>query len=220
MKTDPLKLISRLYKPHPLHGLSVGAQAPALLTCYVELVPTDTIKYEIDKVSGYLKADRPQKFSNFCPSLYGFLPQTLCAGRVGELCSRHIGRQIDGDGDALDVCILTEKDISHGDVIVQAIPIGGFRMVDKGQADDKIIAVLKDDAVFGEWKDIHDCPATVVDRLKHYFLTYKNIPGAASVTEIHSVYGREEAFDVIRRSQADYSEHYGELQEQFRLLHS
>jgi len=219
-KTDPLKLISRLYKPHPLHGLSLGEAAPELLTCYVELVPTDTIKYEIDKVSGYLKADRPQKFSNFCPSLYGFLPQTFCGERVGELCSRNTGRKVDGDGDALDVCILTEKDISHGDVIVQAIPIGGFGMIDKGQADDKIIAVLKDDAVFGEWKDIRDSPPTVIDRLKHYFLTYKNIPGAASVTEIYSVYGREVAFDVIRRSQADYTDNFGELQQHYKLLHA
>ncbi len=110
---------------------------------FVDLIPyavrdvvSAAIEYEIDKESGYLKADRPQKFSNFCPSLYGFVPQTFCAEKVGELCSQKTGRKVDGDGDALDVCVLTEKDISHGDVIVKAVPIGGFRMIDKGQAGD------------------------------------------------------------------------------------
>ncbi len=210
--SEPLsKLINQLYKPHPWHGISIGDKAPGVLTCYIELVPTDTIKYEIDKTSGYLKADRPQKFSNYCPSLYGFVPQTFCAEKVGDLCAKKIGRKIDGDGDPLDICILTEKNIPRGDVIVSATPIGGFRMIDRGQADDKIVAVLKDDAVFGEWNDISDCPTAVVDRLKHYFLTYKNIPGTAFVTEIHSVYGRSEALEVIRASQDDYNAHFGDL---------
>jgi len=217
---DPLKLIAQLYKPHPWHGISIGDKAPEMLTCYVELVPTDTIKYEIDKSSGYLKADRPQKFSNYCPTLYGFVPQTLCAEKVGGFCSEKIGRSIEGDGDPLDICILTEKNIPRGDVIVRATPIGGLRMIDRGQADDKIVAVLKDDAVFGAWKDINDCPAPVIDRLKHYFLTYKNIPGSDLITEIHSVYGREEAFEVISRSQNDYLAHYADLQRHFTLLHS
>lgn len=196
--------MEQIYKPHPWHGISIGDEAPQSVTCYIELVPTDTIKYEIDKVSGYLKADRPQKFSNYCPTLYGFIPQTLCAEKVGELCAKNIGREIEGDGDPLDICVLTEKNIPRGDVIVRATPIGGFRMIDRGQADDKIVAVLKDDAVFGAWKDISDCPQPVIDRLKHYFLTYKNIPGAGLITEIHSVYGKKEAFEVISRSQQDY----------------
>ena len=72
-------------------------------------------------------------------------------------------------------------------------------MIDKGEADDKIIAVMKADEVFESWKDITDCTEAVIDRLKHYFLTYKNIPWAEKPTcEITHIYGREEAYEVIK----------------------
>jgi inorganic pyrophosphatase len=177
------------------------------VTAFIEIVPTDTVKYEIDKESGYLKIDRPQKFSNVVPTLYGFIPQTYCDIKVAEFAALKSGKEvIKGDGDPLDICVLSEKVITHGDIILQAIPIGGFRLIDKGEADDKIIAVMKSDEVYESWKDITDCTTAVIDRLKHYFLTYKNIPGAGKPTcEITHVYGREEAFEVIRRSREDYN---------------
>src|SRR5438552_2654211 len=67
-----------VFKSHPWHGVPIGPEAPAVVTAYIEIVPTDTVKYEMDKQSGYLKVDRPQKFSNICPTLYGLIPQTLC----------------------------------------------------------------------------------------------------------------------------------------------
>jgi inorganic pyrophosphatase len=191
----------------------MGADAPRVVTTYIEIVPTDTVKYEIDKPSGILRMDRPQQYSNVCPSLYGFIPRTLCAERVGALCSERTGRPgISGDGDPMDVCILTEKEISHGDILVQAVPIGGLRMIDGQEADDKIVAVLNGDAVFGLLHDITECPPPLVDRLRHYFLTYKQGPDRASrAVEITHVYGREEAHEVIRRSHEDYVAHLPEL---------
>jgi inorganic pyrophosphatase len=194
------------FKSHPWHGISIGDNAPEVITAFIEIVPTDTVKYEIDKASGYLKIDRPQKFSNVVPTLYGFIPQTYCDAKVAEYAASKSGKEVlKGDGDPLDICVLSEKTITHGDVILQAIPIGGFRLIDKGEADDKIIAVMKGDEVFEGWKDVKDCSAAVIDRLKHYFLTYKNIPGAEKPTcEITHVYGREEAYEVIKRSREDY----------------
>jgi inorganic pyrophosphatase len=196
-------------RAHPWHGVPIGPDAPGSVTAYVEIVPTDTVKYEMDKATGILRVDRPQQYSNVCPSLYGFLPRTLCAERVGALCSERTGRpDIVGDGDPMDVCVLTEKEISHGDILVRAIPIGGLRMLDGNEADDKIVAVLEGDAVFGGYVDIADCPAGLVDRLRHYFLTYKQGPDRGGrVVEITHVYGRAEAHEVIRRSQEDYAEH-------------
>ena len=196
-------------RAHPWHGVPIGDDAPRRVTAYVELVPTDTVKYEMDKATGILRVDRPQQYSNVCPSLYGFLPRTLCAERVGALCAERTGRTgIVGDGDPLDVCILTEKDIPHGDILVRAIPIGGLRMIDGNQADDKIVAVLEGDAVFGAYEDLAQCPSGLVDRLRHYFLTYKQGPDRAQrVVEIAGVYDREEAYEVIRRSQDDYAAH-------------
>ena len=198
------------FRAHPWHGITAGENAPGIVTAFIEIVPTDTVKYEIDKESGFLKIDRPQKFSNVVPALYGFIPQTYCDVEVAAFASQKSGRNIEkGDGDALDICVLSERVISHSDIILQAIPIGGFRMIDKGEADDKIIAVMKGDEVYQKWKDISDCPEGVINRLKHYFLTYKNIPGTGSPTcEITNVYGVEEAQEVIRRSMQDYKTKY------------
>jgi inorganic pyrophosphatase len=199
----------RTFRAHPWHGVSMGKDAPRVVTTYIEIVPTDTVKYEMDKKTGILRMDRPQQYSNVCPSLYGFIPRTLCAERVGALCSERTGRPgILGDGDPMDVCVLTEKEISHGDILVQAIPIGGLRMIDGREADDKVIAVLSGDAVFGSFRDIAEIPAPLVDRLRHYFLTYKQGPDrAAHTVEITHVYGRDEAHEAIRRSAQDYEAH-------------
>jgi len=198
------------FRSHPWHGVPIGETAPAVVTCYVEIVPTDTVKYEADKITGYLRVDRPQKFSNVCPTLYGFIPQTYSAEHVAALASRTTGKpNLRGDGDPLDICVLTEKAITHGDILVTAIPIGGLRVIDRAEADDKIIAVLANDAVYGAWQDLKDCPETILNRLKHYFLTYKQQPLATdSVVEIAAAYGRAEAHDVIRQSQLDYATHF------------
>jgi inorganic pyrophosphatase len=215
-ESKPLRLedaLPFLYKRHPWHGVAIGGDAPRRVTAFIEIVPTDTVKYELDKATGYLKIDRPQKFSNVYPSLYGFLPQTYCGDETGRFCSERTGRPaIVGDGDPLDVCVLSERDISHGDILVQAIPIGGLRMIDGNEADDKIVAVLEGDAVYGGWLEIEESPAALVERLKHYFLTYKQAPGADKArVEITHVYGREEAYEVIRRTRIDYERKFASL---------
>ncbi len=208
--SDPIgRLMGLRYKSHPWHGISIGDHAPEEVTAFIEVVPTDTVKYEIDKISGYLRVDRPQKFSNVVPALYGFIPQTYCGKRVGDFCNKKTERtDVLGDGDPMDICVLTEKDLSHGDLLVNAIPIGGFRMIDGNQADDKIIAILKNDTVYGHYDNIDDVPKIVIQRLEHYFLTYKDMPGEDRNTEITHVYGRDEALEVIRYAVQDYNERF------------
>jgi inorganic pyrophosphatase len=199
------------FSAHPWHGVSAGPLAPAIVTCFIELVPTDTVKYEIDKATGLLKLDRPQKYSNLCPMPYGFVPQTLCDDDVADLAMTATSRTgIKGDQDPLDVCVLCERTINHAGILMTARPIGGLRMIDGNEADDKIIAVLEADAVFGECKDISDVPRALIDRLRHYFLTYKDIPGTdtARRVEITDVYGADVARDVIMRSFADYQRRF------------
>ncbi len=211
--SDPIgRLMGLRYKSHPWHGIFIGKDAPEIVTSFIEVVSTDTVKYEIDKDSGYLRIDRPQKFSNVVPALYGFLPQTFCGELVGEYCMEKSGKKnILGDGDPLDICVLTEKTIAHGDILVNARPIGGFRMIDGEEADDKIIAVLSNDVVYGHMRDVNDCPDIVIQRLEHYFLTYKDMPGVDYNTEITHIYGVEEAYEVIRRSMADYQNRFDNL---------
>ncbi|MFN8287417.1 MAG: inorganic pyrophosphatase [Chitinophagales bacterium] len=201
------------YTLHPWHGIEVGENAPELLTAFIEIVPSDTVKYEIDKKSGWLKVDRPQLFSNIVPALYGFIPQTLCDKEVGAFCTAKTGKPgIIGDQDPMDILVLSEKTFPNSGFIVQAIPIGGLRMIDKNEADDKIIAVLKDDAVYGHITDLKQLDEKIIRRLEHYFLTYKDLPGSGEEkkVEIASIYGRDEALEVIKCSMTDYKMRFNE----------
>jgi inorganic pyrophosphatase len=214
MITDEAKLdelLALLFQAHPWHGVAPGEETPAVVKAYIEIVPTDVVKYELDKTSGHLRIDRPQRFSSLCPTPYGFIPQTFCGDEVAELCMARTGiKGIKGDGDPLDICVLTEKTIVHGNFFVRARPIGGLRMIDGLEADDKIVAVLADDIAFGYIQDITDCPPGLLDRLKHYFLSYKQLPQEAPRrVEITDVYDRTEALEVITRSLRDYRQRYG-----------
>lgn len=205
------QLFSTLFQAHPWHGVSPGDAAPEIVKCYIEIVPTDAVKYELDKQSGHLRLDRPQRFSSLPPTLYGFIPQTYCAEEVAERCRERTELEtVLGDADPLDVCILTEKSFAHGNFFVRARPIGGLRLVDGNEADDKIIAVLESDVAFGHFSSIADCPTGLLERLQHYFLTYKQLPHEAPRRiEIAETYDRVEALEVIRRSRSDYRTHYG-----------
>jgi len=207
MKKNP----PQQFQAHPWHGVSPGEDAPAIVTAYIELVPTDAVKYELDKETGILRLDRPQLFSSQCPTPYGFIPQTYCGVQVAKRATERTShKELEGDGDPLDICVLTEKVITSGNLLVRAVPIGGFRMIDGNEADDKILAVLESDLAYGEMQHIAQCPSAMVNRLKHYFLTYKQIPGEGKrKVEIAEVYDRPEALEVIRQSFRDYQRLYG-----------
>lgn len=213
-------LFKLLFQAHPWHGVTPGENAPGEVGAYIEIVPTDPVKYELDKGSGHLRVDRPQRFSSMCPTLYGFIPQTFCGEEVAALCSQRTAQtNIQGDGDPMDICVLTEKAFAHGSFFLRAKPIGGLRMIDGHQADDKIIAVLVSDVAYGHIEDIGGCPVGLVDRLKHYFLSYKQLPGdAPRRVEISDIYGRMEALDVIERSMRDYRKKFGDPENRISQL--
>jgi inorganic pyrophosphatase len=189
------------FRPHPWHGLEVGPSPPDVLNAFIEITPFDLMKYEVDKVSGYLRVDRPQRSSAQPPTLYGFVPRTYCDEQVRRLAPGSTR----GDGDPLDICVLSERSIARGEIIVRARVIGGLQMIDGGEADDKIISVLENDYVWGDARDIRDVPPVLVERLQHYFLTYKLVPGERTRARIARVYGRAHAHKVVRAAMADYA---------------
>lgn len=205
------KLSKLGFQAHPWHGVSPGDRTPDIVNCYIEIVPTDAVKYELDKASGHLRVDRPQRFSSMCPTLYGLIPQTFCGSAVAELCALRSGKEgIQGDGDPMDICVLSEKTFAQGSFFLNARPIGGLRMIDGDQADDKIISVLEADLAYGHIENIEEMPRGLVDRLKHYFLSYKQLPDTSpKKVEIVDVYNRAEAQDVILRSMRDYRTEFG-----------
>ncbi|MEM9773700.1 MAG: inorganic pyrophosphatase [Chloroflexota bacterium] len=193
------------FRPHPWHGLSIGENAPAVVQAYIEITPFDLIKYEIDKRTGYIRVDRPQRTSSQPPTLYGFIPQTYCGERVRDLAPN----AAKGDEDPLDICVISDRPITRGEVILSARVVGGLQMIDGDEADDKIVAILEQDNVWANVQDISELPPIMVERLRHYFLTYKQLPGEENKTSIDEIYGVEHAYKVIRASMADYEENYG-----------
>jgi inorganic pyrophosphatase len=214
------QLLGYMFQAHPWHGIPAGSDAPERVTTFIEIVPTDTVKYEVDKYTGHLRVDRPQRYSNVCPSLYGFIPRTYCGDSVAERCNEKAGTTgVVGDGDPLDILVLSEKTFAQGNFTAHAIPIGGLRMIDGNEADDKIIAVLEGDASYGDWRDIGDCPKSMRERLEHYFLTYKDAPEQnPRHSRIEHIYDAAEAHEVIRRSIADYRRTFAELDQLVRFM--
>jgi inorganic pyrophosphatase len=188
------------WRPHPWHGLEAGRELPLWVNAYIEITPFDLIKYEVDKASGYLRVDRPQRTSSQPPSLYGFIPKTYCGPRIAALCP---GAER-GDGDPLDICVLSERPIQRAEIIVPARVVGGLQLLDRGEADDKLIAVLEADFVWGNLTDIHQLPPILVERLQHYFTTYKLVPGTRAQIAVQQVYGVEHAARVVDAAVEDY----------------
>lgn len=194
------------WRPHPWHGLEIGPEPPQVVTAFIEITPFDSIKYELDKTTGYVRVDRPQRTSSQPPTLYGIIPRTYAGRRVGNLMDQASG----GDGDPLDICVVSERPISRGEVLLDARIIGGLPMIDGGFADDKIIAVLVNDQFWGGVDDLDQIPAAIVERLRHYFITYKMRPGEEASVQILEPYGREHAWTVVDAARADYDEMFGE----------
>jgi inorganic pyrophosphatase len=193
------------FRPHPWHGLDAGLGAPRVVNAYIEITPFDTMKYEIDKSTGYLKVDRPQRGSAQPPTLYGFIPRTYCASRVAALSEAGTDR---ADGDPLDICVISERPITRSEILLEARVVGGVTMIDRGEADDKIIAVLDNDPYYQTTHDIEAVPRAIVDRLVHYFSTYKLMPGTENQIQVSGIYGHEHAIDVVKAALADYQESY------------
>lgn len=193
------------WRPHPWHGLEVGPNPPQIIHAYIEITPFDLVKYEVDKETGYLRVDRPQRSSSQPPTLYGFIPRTYCGERVRKLSPQ----SEKGDNDPLDICVISERPINKSEIILNVRVVGGIQMIDGGEADDKIIAVLSNDNFWENANNLSDIPKALVDRLTHYFSTYKLTPGEDRATFITEIYDVNHAIKVIKASLLDYEETFG-----------
>lgn len=193
------------WRPHPWHGLTVGPNPPKIVHAYIELTTFDLVKYEIDKETGYLRVDRPQRTSSQPPTLYGFVPRTYCGENVNKLAKG--GER--SDGDPLDICVVSERPINRSEVILTSRVVGGMQMLDRGEVDDKIIAVLVNDNFWGDINSIDELPSNLVNRIQHYFSTYKNLPNMPPQTSIESVYDVKHALKVVEAAMLDYEQVFG-----------
>lgn len=171
---------------HPWHEVSTGENPPEYVNAIIEIPRGSRAKYEIDKQSGLIKLDRVIYASMYYPLNYGFIPQTL-----GE------------DGDPLDIVVLTQVSVVPLCMIPSKV-IGVMQMIDRGEADEKIIAVAEQDPSVSHINNVHDLPAYLLSELRHFFENYKTLENKKVV--INEFLSREEAFNVIRASLQQYQE--------------
>ena len=162
---------------HPWHEVAAGRTPPEFVNAIIEIPRGSRAKYEIDKESGLLKLDRVIYASMYYPLNYGFIPQTL-----GE------------DGDPLDIVVLTQVSVVPLCLIPSKV-IGVMQMIDRGEADEKIIAVAEHDPSVSHIGDIGDLPPHLTSELRHFFENYKTLENRK--VEINEFLPRNEAFTVI-----------------------
>ncbi|MGH9456233.1 MAG: inorganic diphosphatase [Thermoanaerobaculia bacterium] len=169
---------------HPWHDVELGPEAPEIVPVVIEVPKGSKNKYELDKASGLLRVDRVLFSSVHYPANYGFIPRTYCE-----------------DHDPLDVLVLGQEPVVPL-TIVMAKPIGVMKMIDHGEADDKIIAVHANDPEYVHYETIQQLPPHRTTELSRFFLDYKTLEH--KIVVIERFLDREEALTVIRDAIAFY----------------
>jgi inorganic pyrophosphatase len=144
---------------HPWKDLSPGRDPPHVVTAVVEIPGGSRNKYELDKASGLFRLDRVLYSAVHYPGDYGFLPQTLHT-----------------DGDPLDVLVYIDEPTFTG-CLIDVRPVGVLNMLDRGEHDDKILAVAIGDPLVSEYLDVSDLPSHYLTEVAHFFSIYKDLEG-------------------------------------------
>src|SRR6185312_11334129 len=162
---------------HPWHQISPGDDTPEIVHAIIEIPKGSKAKYEIDKESGLLKLDRVLFSSVQYPANYGFIPQSYC-----------------DDKDPLDILVIGQEPAIPL-CIMRARPIGVMKMLDQGEADDKIIAVHADDPEYAEVKSLRDLAPHRIKEIQRFFEDYKKLENKS--VKVDKFFDQAAAFKTI-----------------------
>lgn len=174
---------------NPWHHVSIGDKAPEIVNGIIEIPKNTRAKYELDKESGLLMLDRVLYSSVYYPANYGFIPRTYC-----------------DDKDPLDILVLSQIDVVPL-CIVPAKVLGVMRMLDQGEADDKIIAVALNDMSWNHYNDISELPSHFKKEIKNFFEDYKKLEN--KTVKVEDFLDKKVAIEIVNKAIADYKEKFG-----------
>jgi len=174
---------------NPWHDVRIGKESPDVVNAIIEIPTNSRAKYELDKESGLLKMDRVLYSSINYPANYGFIPRTYC-----------------DDQDPLDILVLSQIDVVPM-CIVQAKVIGVMRMLDEGEADDKIIAVALNDMSVNHFNDISELPEHFIKLMRNFFEDYKKLENKS--VKVEDFQKKEVAMEIVEQSIKDYQAKFG-----------
>jgi inorganic pyrophosphatase len=170
---------------HPWHDINPGNNIPNTVNGIIEIPKGSRAKYELDKETGMITLDRVLYSSIYYPANYGFIPKSYC-----------------DDGDPLDILVLSQIDLVPM-TLVEATVIGAMRMLDGGEADDKIIAVATNDIGVNHYKDIDELPSHFQRELTSFFEDYKKLENKEVIVE--DLQNKEVAQQILMKSFEDYN---------------
>jgi inorganic pyrophosphatase len=174
---------------NPWHHVSRGDKLPDIVNGIIEIPKGTRAKYELDKDSGMLLLDRVLYSSVYYPANYGFIPQSYC-----------------DDKDPLDILVLSQIDVVPMCIVPSKV-IGVMRMLDNGEADDKIIAVAAGDPSVSHINDISELPAHFISEMRNFFEDYKKLENKTVVVE--DFLDRVTAIRILKESFELYEANFG-----------
>ncbi len=175
---------------NPWHNVSPGENLDKEVNGIIEIPKGKRAKYELDKDSGMLILDRVLYSAMYYPANYGFIPQTYC-----------------DDKDPLDILVISQIDVVPMCLVPSKV-IGVMRMIDNGEADDKLIAVAAGDPSVNHFNDISELPEHFISELRSFFEDYKKLENKTVVVE--DFQGREVAQEILQDSLKQYQEKFGD----------
>lgn len=155
----------------------------------IEISKGSKMKYELDKKTGMLKLDRILHTPTRYPANYGFIPRTYAE-----------------DKDPLDVLVVCNEVIAPL-TLVKCKPVGVINMIDGGENDYKILAVLTDDPVYNSFSDYTELPEHIFKEMSHFFTVYKDLEGKK--TFVSGIEGKDSAKKIIGDCILAYKEKFG-----------